>query len=209
MINNCIITKTIPDEWKSAVVTPLYKSKGEKSDVNNYRGISIISPIAKIFEKVLATQIIDYLTKYDILCDDQHGFRNSHSCETVLHELLTDLNDARNNKLVSLLLFIDFRKAFDLVDSNLLLRKLHHYGFDTHACDLIRNYFLNRSQIVKYENAFSDKKSTDLGTPQGSILGPLFLHYLSTTYRLRLGILGKNFLLMIPLCIYQTETSMF
>ena len=174
MINNCIITKTIPDEWKSAVVTPLYKSKGEKSDVNNYRGISIISPIAKIFEKVLATQIIDYLTKYDILCDDQHGFRNSHSCETVLHELLTDLNDARNNKLVSLLLFIDFRKAFDLVDSNLLLRKLHHYGFDTHACDLIRNYFLNRSQIVKYENAFSDKKSTDLGTPQGSILGPLF-----------------------------------
>ena len=103
--------------------------------------------MANMFEKVLATQIINYLNEYDILSVDQHGFRDSHSCESALHELITDLNKA--NRLVSLLLFIDFRKVFDLVDSNLLIRKLQHLGFSTDSTNLIKNYFCDRSQMVK------------------------------------------------------------
>ena len=174
LINECIEKRSIPDEWKSAVVTPLYKSKEDKCDLNNYRGISILSPFAKIFEKILATQVIDYLNEFSILCLDQHGFRDSHSCESALHELITDLNNSRDNELCSLLLFIDFRKAFDLVDSNLLIRKLQHLGFDMNSLDLIRNYFWNRTQLVNYNNVLSESKETNLGTPQGSILGPLF-----------------------------------
>ena len=65
----------------------------------------------------------------NILFKGQHGFRSGHSCETALHELISDLNVNRNKKLINILLFIDFRKAFDLVDSRMLLRKLFHFGF--------------------------------------------------------------------------------
>ena len=75
---------------------------------------------------------------------------------------------------ISLLLFIDFRKAFDLVDSRLLLRKLFHYGFDASALNLIANYFTDRFQTVKYDKKRSPLMSIKLGVPQGSVLGPLF-----------------------------------
>ena len=105
IINQCIKTKTIPDEWKSAYVTPIYKEKGEKTELNNYRGISVFPPIAKVFEKIIATQIINYINENRLLTDDQHGFRTSYSCETALHELLTDLNIARDIKLVTLVVY--------------------------------------------------------------------------------------------------------
>ena len=94
---------------------PLFKHKGEKTDPNNYRGISIIAPLAKVFEKILAAQI--HLKLNNVLFDAQHGFREDHSCESALHELISDLNSSKDKKLTSLLLFIDFKKAFDLVDS--------------------------------------------------------------------------------------------
>ena len=131
--------------------------------MNNYRGISVLPPIAKIFEKILAMQITIYLKLNNILFSGQHGFRNGHSCETALHK-----------QLINLLLFIDFRKAFDLIDSRLLLRKLFHYGFDTSALNLIANYFTDRFQTVKFNNKKSNLMSLNLGVPQGSVLGPLF-----------------------------------
>ncbi len=105
----------------------------------------------------------------------QHGFRNGHSCETALHELFSYLNENRNSRAISLLLFIiDFRKAFDLVDSKNFLRKLFHYGFDNSALDMIANYFTDKHQSVKYENKMSPLMAILLGVPQGSVLGPLF-----------------------------------
>jgi hypothetical protein len=174
IFNHCIDIGKLPIEWKSALVTPLYKNKGPKSDFNNYRGISVLPPIAKIFEKILAKQITIYLSINNILFKGQHGFRNGHSCETALHELLSDLNVNRDKRLISLLLFIDFRKAFDLVDSRKLLLKLFHYGFDNNALKLIGNYFSDRFQTVKYDRNLSPPMTIILGVPQGSILGPLF-----------------------------------
>ena len=118
LFNKCIKTASILNEWKTAIVTPLFKNKGYKTDQNNYRGILIISPLAKVFEKILASQIKVHLKLNDNLFDGQHGF---HSCESALHELISNLNKSRGNKLTSLLLFIDFKKAFDLVDSSILL----------------------------------------------------------------------------------------
>jgi hypothetical protein len=94
-------------------------------------------------------QITIYLNFNGILFSGQHGFRNGHSCETALHELISYLNEKRNNRAITLLLFIDFRKAFDLVDTRILLRKLFHYGFSNSANDMITNYFKNRCQSVK------------------------------------------------------------
>ncbi len=117
IINCSISTSSIPEDWKSALVTPLFKNKGKTTDLNNYRGISVLSPMAKIFEKVLAIQITRYFDKNGLFSSHQHGFRKGHSCETALHELISDLNKARDKKLVNMLLFIDFKKAFDTVDS--------------------------------------------------------------------------------------------
>jgi hypothetical protein len=123
---------------------------------------------------MLAMQIIEYVNKEKILFDGQHGFRNNHSCETALHELITDMNKIRSNREIGMFLFIDFRKAFDLVDSKILMLKLKKYGFDQQAIQLISNYFENRTQMVKLDNVLSSTQPIKLSVPQGSVLGPLF-----------------------------------
>ena len=174
IFNNCISSGIIPDEWKTAVVTPLFKNKGPKEDINNYRGISVLPPINKVFEILISNKIREYFESNFIFTSAQHGFRKNFSCETALHELISDINLARDKNKIALLLFIDFKKAFDTVDSELLIRKLFHYGFDNQSLSLIRNYFYNRKQFVKMGNNKSDFKKIKLGVPQGSVLGPLF-----------------------------------
>ena len=136
IFNSCVDNLLIPSDWKFAIVTPLFK-KGNHTDINNYRGISVLPVLAKLFEKLLAQQITDYFSANKLFYTGQHGFRKGHSCETALHELLSDINIARDLKQIVLLLFIDFRKAFDTVDSHLLMDKLIHYGFDNNALKLI------------------------------------------------------------------------
>jgi len=173
LFNKAILTKTIPVEWKSALVTPLFKS-GTLNDLNNYRGISVLPPIAKVFEKIISSQIIIYFNCNKLFFNGQFGFREQHSCEAALHAIISKLNKSQSDKLISLLLFIDFRKVFDSVDTKLLLLKLKKYGFDTDSIDLISNYFTDRCQAVKFGGIVSDFRPINLGVGQGSVLGPLF-----------------------------------
>ena len=85
----------------------------------------MLPPLGKLFEKVLATQIIIYFNMNNLFFNGQHGFRAFHSCESALHELISFLNETKNKKLIALLLFIDFKKAFDLVDSDLSVSYTH------------------------------------------------------------------------------------
>ena len=149
------------------------QNKGDKTDMNNYRAISVLSPIAKMFEKLLAKQISFYFENNNIFFRGQHGFRSGYSCQTALHEFISFLNKAIDLKLISLSLFIDFRKAFDLIDPLLLLLKLFHYGFDNNSLGLITNFFDDRSQLVKLKNSSSILAKLKLRVPQGSVLGPL------------------------------------
>lgn len=173
LFNYSILTSSVPIEWKTAVVTPLYKKKGSNDDLNNYRAISILPPIAKLFEKLIHKQILDYLNKSKIISSNQHGFRANHSCESALHEIISEINKIKSKRLIGLLLFIDFKKAFDTVDSRLLLLKLKKYGFSNTAILLIKSYFENRVQFVKIDHYTSDQMAIKLGVPQGSVLGPL------------------------------------
>ncbi|CAF1069906.1 unnamed protein product, partial [Brachionus calyciflorus] len=173
IFNNCIRYNKIPNEWKYSIIIPLFKNKGSQSDMNNCRGISILPPVSKLFEKLIALQIEDYFSQNSIFFDGQHGFRSGFSCETALHEFISDQNMALNKKLTSLVLFVDFRKAFDLVDPKLLIFKLYCYGFNESSLDLIKNYFTNRKQVVKFNETFSEPLDVFNGVPQGSVLGPL------------------------------------
>ena len=110
LFNQAIETCSMPSDWKSAVVTPIYKNKGPKDDVNSYRGISVLPPVAKLFEKILAEQIVRYTTQNSILFSGQHGFRAGHSCETALHQLCSYLNTIIDKKSIAMLISLTFEK---------------------------------------------------------------------------------------------------
>jgi hypothetical protein len=122
LINYCLSSNQIPDDWKTAVVTPLYKHKGDKSNCNNYRGILVLPPFSKLFEKYVAGQILDYFIDNKLFYSKQHGFRPSHSCETALHEIITNCLNNMDNGLINLLLFIDFKKL------SIWLNQIYYYS---------------------------------------------------------------------------------
>jgi hypothetical protein len=173
LINNIFVTGEIPLDWKSAIVTPLHKGK-TIDQVENYRGISVLPPLDKVFEKLVGAQITDHFIRHKLLFSGQYGFRASHSCEAALHQVIDRMNRILSKKQIGMFLFVDFKSAFDVVHPGLLLTKLEHaYGFDAPALNLLSNFFVNRTQIVKYGGALSDSCENSLGVPQGSSLGPL------------------------------------
>ena len=129
-------------------VSPLHK-KGGIDCIDNYRGISVLPPISKIFEKILAKQITEYFNSNNLFVDSQHGFRSGFSCETAIQAILDDWKRLIDEKNVVLSLFIDFKKAFDLINQNLLFIKLFHYGFQNESLNLLKNYFSDRSQQTR------------------------------------------------------------
>ena len=111
-------------------MNPIFKT-GDKDDVNNYRPISILPTLSKVIEKWIEIKLMSYLDEYSLLHKNQSGFRKGHSTESALI-CMTDtwLKAINEGKLVGCAM-VDFRKAFDLVDHQLLLRKLRHYKFST------------------------------------------------------------------------------
>ena len=180
LFNFCLDKGEIPDEWKIAYVTPLYKGKGSKSDISNYRPISILPPIAKTFESVLAKRIRHHLEANNILSDSQFGFRPKRSCELALNTMIDDWRENLENGNEVVSVFLDLSKAFDTVDHTLLINKLERYNFSIKSILLIKNYLSNRSVRVCVNGCLSEKKPLNVGVPQGSILGPLlFIIYIN------------------------------
>ena len=160
-----------------AKVSPVFKA-GERNDPNNYRPISILSTISRVFEKLVYEQIYNYLTKNNLLDSRQSGFRSLLSTVTALLDLTNQWCFNIDRGLVSGILFVDFKKAFDTVDHQLLLTKLEYIGIRGHALEWFKSYLESRFQIVFTNGVLSDKAILRCGVPQGSILGPLlFLIY--------------------------------
>jgi hypothetical protein len=173
LFNLVLLTNEIPPDWKVSYVTPIYKSKGSKSSLDNYRPISVISPLAKIFKSLLAFRIRNYFENNTLLNNAQFGFRQNRSCEQAVNTQIELLIDAKEEKKYSIAVLLDLSKAFDTLDHELLLLKLSLYKFSENACKLIRNYIDDRFTITCFDGAKSSKKLFKVGVPQGSILGPL------------------------------------
>ena len=165
LINNCISQGKFPDLLKVANVVPLFKG-GAVEDPNNYRPISLLPTISKLFEKHIANQLHIYLETTGLLQKTQSGFRKHHSCQTALINIVDSwLKCIDDGNLIGSV-FIDFKKAFDLVDHEILLYKLKLYHFDDQACALFSSYLQNRTQIVKAENTVSENMNIISGVPQ-------------------------------------------
>ena len=172
IINKSIVSGEFPSLWKEAKVKPLFKA-GAKDDVNNYRPISILPTLSKVIEKWVNKQFLEYLNSFDLLHKSQSGFRPKHSTESALTQMVDSWLKAVNvGKLVGCVL-IDFRKAFDLVDHKVLLKKLKCYKCHETCLRWFKSYLTNRSQRVCLNNHLSESASVTCGVPQGSILGPL------------------------------------
>ena len=155
IFNLSINTGVYPDSLKIAKVIPIFKN-GSKSSVNNYRPISILSPINKIFEKIIYSRLIKYIDKYNLLYKYQYGFRKNHSTEHALIELMDQIKLNIGKNKMSCGIFIDLSKAFDTVDHKILLSKLEHYGIRGTTLDLLKSYLSNRSQYVQIEKSKSE-----------------------------------------------------
>lgn len=175
VINLSVAKGQFPDCLKLAIVIPLFK-KGDPNDYSNYRAISLLSCVSKIFELNLRNQMLSFLQKYNFFNASQHGFTQSKSTESALCDFQIRIVDALDKNLSVVGLFVDFSRAFDLVNHDILLAKLHRCGFRGKSFDLISSYLCSRRQYVTINNKQSKCSFLTTGVPQGSIIGPfLFL----------------------------------
>ena len=140
---------------ENRLYAPIYKGKGLKSSPDNYRPISVISPLAKCFERIIADQISLYLVEKSILHDSQNGFRANRSCELTLNSMIERWKASLDISQNVIAVFLDLSKAFDTIDHELLLLKLHYYNFSLDSLNLLKNYLSNRYTITKFGGCFS------------------------------------------------------
>ena len=179
VINTSLTEGIFPTLMKTAKVVPIHKGDS-KLDIQNYRPISLLSAFSKIFEKVMYSRLYEFLLHNNILIDNQFGFRKGRSCEHALLVAQNQLLTSLNKKQISMLLLLDFSKAFDMVDHKILLSKLQHYGIRGIAHAWISSYLNDRKQYVALNNKASSTLNMTYGVPQGSILGPLlFIIYIN------------------------------
>ncbi|KAJ8720281.1 hypothetical protein PYW07_012324 [Mythimna separata] len=176
----CLSKGIFPKLLKKAVVTPVFKS-GDKTSVNNYRPISVLTGLSKILEKMINSRLIKYLEDNRLLSDNQFGFRAKRSTSQAVHHLTNYITTNLDNGMHTIGIFLDLAKAFDTISCSLLLHKLETLGIRGEQLLLFSDYISDRHQCLKIgQYTSSDLKNSSFGIPQGSILGPtLFLIYIN------------------------------
>ena len=179
LFNESITKGVFPDVFKHSYVIPLHKS-GEVNNIENYRPISTSSFLAKIFEKLMFKRLSKFLVDNKIISSNQFGFQANKSTEDALLHFMDSIYKSIDNKKIFLSTFLDFKKAFDTVSHKVLLAKLFHYGIRGNSYKWFSSYLCDRTFSVNYKGFHSDCKISNIGIPQGTILGPcLFLIYIN------------------------------
>ena len=143
IFNDSLLLGIFPQSMKIAKVTPFYKS-GKKNLMTNYRPISVLSCFSKILERIMYNRLYSYLNDNNLFFQKRFGFREGHSTNHALIELINSINDSFNQNKYTLGVFIDLSEAFNTVDHNILLKKLSLYGIKNNALKWFSSYLSNR-----------------------------------------------------------------
>lgn len=176
-----------PNSFKIATVVPIYKS-GDDSEVSSYRPISVINTIAKVFETIIKNKLMIYFTDRNIFSKNQYGFIPSRGTDLAIEKHIHNIATCIDMQKYTLALYLDFKKAFDVLDIDILLRKFKTYGIGDLAYLLLESFCKDRQQVVKINGIISNVLDLKFGTAQGGVLGPImFLIYINDLLQVELN----------------------
>ncbi|KAF2358335.1 Reverse transcriptase domain [Trinorchestia longiramus] len=188
IFNRSLETGIVPDDWKRANITPIFKN-GNRQIPYNYRPISLTSVISKAIERLLKVRITKHRNDQNLINDTQHGFREKRSCLTNLLDFFREVNRLYVRKKAIDLVYLDFQNAFDKVPHERLMAKVEAHGIRGNYSRWIRNWLTSRTQRVVIHDQASDSTLVTLEVPLGSVLGSLlFIIYIND---LDVGIISK------------------
>lgn len=184
IVNVSLTTQNFPESCKLAKVIPFPKHNNVETH-KDLRPISILPVMSKIIERVACAQLTNYLEAQNILPANQSGFRRGHGTATALTNVVDDAISASDSKHATFLVLLDFSRAFDCVNTELLIAKLSYYGLSLNTCLWFKSFLSGRKQYVVTENEHGEEKKSSTkclsrGVPQGSIISPI-LFILFTT----------------------------
>jgi hypothetical protein len=179
IFNLSFLSGIFPSKLKKAVITPLFK-KNDKMNPSNYRPIALLSIFSKLLEKLAKVRLVRFLNKHNFFSKSQYGFQSNLNTSTALIDFMSQVYTSINDGNITAGIFVDVMKAFDTVDHEILLYRMHQAGIRGVALKWFRSYLTGRTQTTKVRNTFSQEGKINLGIPQGSVLsGPLFLIYIN------------------------------
>jgi hypothetical protein len=154
--NLCLNSNCIPNAFKTSIVTPIHK-KGSYTSLKNYRPISIISNIAKVFEKIIKNRLVEFLEKNNLLFENQFGFRPGKGTDQAIAKTTNIIYDALEKEKKCASIYLDLAKAFDTINHGILLNKMKNIGITGPALELFKSYLSDRKQLVKINKTHSDE----------------------------------------------------
>ena len=182
LINETIKGRVFPEVLKTAKVIPIFK-KGDKSNLNNYRPISLLPVLSKILEKIINKQITSKLDEFHLIDDNQYGFRTGHSTEDAVIKFIDLIEKTKQTHRHVISIHIDVSKAFDSCNHDILTAKLRRIGMCGKSLELMKSYLNNRVQELWLENDCGGRFVINIGVGQGTVLGPtLFKIYIMDMY---------------------------